>query len=445
MLNMSHIYAFYQRSANKIISPSLHNRAIPLESVRKRSLSFLEGNGTKFKMLAFLNPISIKVSERYASRSFQPNICHRHDFPYRFAMTLAESPKTSSETDKGSKTERRKRVLSGVQPTGTLHLGNYLGAMRQWTQNQDLYENFFFVVDLHAITVPHDRKALSNCTLEAVAMYMACGIDPQKSKIFIQSHVRAHAELTWLLNCSTPMGWVERMIQYKEKARKQGENVSIGLFDYPVLMAADVLLYQSDLVPVGEDQRQHIELARDIARRYNDIYCKKKRPRTFREPKALMQKLGARVMSLEDGANKMSKSAENDTSRINLTDPPQTIKKKIKKCKTDSFEGLEFDNPERPECNNLLSIYQLVSDKTKEEVQAECANMRWGTFKPLLADAVAEHMIPIQDKYNELLSDKAYLHSVLKEGFECANEEAERTLDTVKRDMGFVLPSDLGY
>lgn len=340
---------------------------------------------------------------------------------------------------------RRLRVLSGVQPTGHLHLGNYLGSMRQWAENQDLYESFFFVVDLHAVTVPHDRGTLAACTVEAVAMYLACGIDPAKSSIFVQSHVRAHAELTWLLNCVTPMGWVERMIQFKEKARKQGENVSVGLFDYPVLMAADVLLYQSDLVPVGEDQRQHIELARDIARRYNDIYCKKKRPRTFREPKALMQASGARVMGLDDGTSKMSKSAENDGSRINLTDSPALIQKKIKRCKTDSGTGLYFGDPDRPECNNLLSIYQLVSGQTKEQVAAECEAMRWGQFKPLLADAVIEHLEPIQQRYEELLVDRSYISSVLKDGCERASEEAETTLQAVKRDMGFVLPTDLGF
>lgn len=361
------------------------------------------------------------------------------------ACASTTKTKGTTATDKSSTTEtaRKKRVLSGVQPTGSLHLGNYLGAMRQWTENQDVYDNFFFVVDLHAITVPHDRKALSECTLAAAAMYIACGIDPEKSKIFVQSHVRAHAELTWLLNCVTPMGWVERMIQYKEKARRQGENVSVGLFDYPVLMAADVLLYQADLVPVGEDQRQHIELARDIARRYNDIYCKKKRPRTFKEPKALMQKTAARVMSLEDGTSKMSKSAENDNSRINLTDPPNVIRKKIKKCKTDSFEGLEFDNPDRPECQNLLSIYQVITGKSKEEVLSECADMRWGQFKPLLADTVADHIAPIQQRYNELMDDRSYLASVLRQGSERANEEAERTLEAVKRDLGFVLPQDI--
>eukprot|EP00178_Gracilaria_changii_P023386 TRINITY_DN70822_c0_g1_i1.p1 TRINITY_DN70822_c0_g1~~TRINITY_DN70822_c0_g1_i1.p1 ORF type:complete len:389 (-),score=57.16 TRINITY_DN70822_c0_g1_i1:1462-2628(-) len=358
------------------------------------------------------------------------------------SMTVT-SPQPQQQTT--TPTERRKRVLSGVQPTGDLHLGNYLGAIRQWTHNQQVYDNFFVVVDMHAITVPHDRKSFSDYTLQTVAMYIACGIDPNKSKIFIQSHVKAHAELAWLLNCCTPIGWLHRMIQYKEKAIKQGENVSVGLFDYPILMAADVLLYQPDLVPVGEDQRQHIELTRDIARRYNDIYCKKKRPRTLREPKLLMQTTGARVMSLLDGTNKMSKSAENDNSRINLTDDAAVIKRKVKKCKTDSYEGMEFDNPQRPECNNLLAIYQLVTNQTKEEVLSECREMRWGSFKTLLSDAIAEHLAPIQTRYNELLEDKAYLSSVLKDGYEHANEEAERTLRNVKSDMGFVLPSELGY
>jgi tryptophanyl-tRNA synthetase len=191
-------------------------------------------------------------------------------------------------------------VLSGVQPTGSLHLGNYLGAIRQWVANQDQFDNFFCVVDLHAITAPHDPKKLRMDTLNSAAMYLAAGIDPKKSHIFVQSHVRAHTELCWLLNCVTPMNWLERMIQFKEKAIKQGENVGVGLFDYPVLMAADILLYQADLVPVGEDQRQHLELTRDIARRFNDQFCKRGRP-TFKEPSALIVKEGARVMSLLEG------------------------------------------------------------------------------------------------------------------------------------------------
>lgn len=369
----------------------------------------------------------------------------RHPPPRRFYMTAASTPSVVATSDeKPAESKRKLRVLSGVQPTGDLHLGNYLGAIRQWTDNQDKYENFFVVVDLHAVTVPHNRKALPLDTIQAVATYLACGIDPDRSKVFVQSHISAHAELTWLLNCSTPMGWVERMIQFKEKARRQGENVSVALFDYPVLMAADILLYQADLVPVGEDQRQHIELTRDIARRYNELYCKKKRPRSLREPKALMQTSGARVMSLEDGTSKMSKSAESDMSRINLTDTPDVIARKIKRCKTDSFDGLEFDNPERPECNNLLSIYQLVTGRTKDEVMTECQDLRWGSFKPLLAEAIIQHLRPIQDRYKNIMEDRSYLNSVIQDGYEHARAEAERTLDNVKRDMGFVLRGDIG-
>eukprot|EP00968_Pinguiococcus_pyrenoidosus_P000450 scaffold29_cov251-Pinguiococcus_pyrenoidosus.AAC.45 len=271
--------------------------------------------------------------------------------------------------------------------------------------------------------MPHDPKKLRQDTIEAVATYLAAGVDPAKSKIFVQSHVSAHAELTWLLNCITPMNWLERMIQYKEKAVKQGENVGVGLFDYPVLMAADILLYQSDLVPVGEDQRQHLELTRDIARRFNDQFCKRKKVRrVFREPEALIVKEGARVMSLVDGTSKMSKSAENENSRIGLTDEPDVIARKIKKCKTDQLTGLEWDNPERPEATNLLNIYQSVTGMTQEEILAEVSDMRWGSFKPLLTDAVIAHLQPIQEKYKEIMTDPAYLHSVLKEGQLAADE-----------------------
>jgi tryptophanyl-tRNA synthetase len=302
----------------------------------------------------------------------------------------------SDETvSKPPEEERIKRVLSGVQPTGSLHIGNYLGAIRQWVANQNDYENFFCVVDLHAITAPHDPKKLSQDSLQSAAMYLAAGIDPGRSKVFIQSHVRAHAELAWYLNCITPMNWLERMIQFKEKSAKQGENFGVGLFDYPVLMAADILLYQADLVPVGEDQRQHLELTRDIARRFNDKFCKRKK-RAFREPQALIVKEGARVMSLQDGKSKMSKSAENDGSRINLLDPPELVAKKIKRCKTDSFQGIEWDNPERPECTNLLNMLQSVSGRSREDILAEVQDMSWGQFKPVLSDAVVSHLTPIQ-------------------------------------------------
>ena len=345
----------------------------------------------------------------------------------------------ASNNEKIEKPARLKRVLSGVQPTGSLHLGNYLGAIRQWVAYQELYSNYFCVVDLHAITVPHDPKKLKLDTLQSAALYIACGIEPERSKIFVQSHVRAHAELCWLLNCVTPMNWLEGMIQFKEKAKKGGDSVGVGLFDYPVLMAADILLYQADLVPVGEDQRQHLELTRDICRRFNDQFCKKIRP-TFREPTALIVKEGARIMSLQDGTSKMSKSAENDNSRINLLDSPELISKKIKKCKTDTLVGIEWDNPDRPECTNLLNIYQSVTGKTKEDILNEVSSMSWGQFKPLLADATVAHIEPIQKKFKEVMADEAYLNKVLRDGKESAEEVAEQTLKWTKEAMGFHLP-----
>mmetsp|Transcript_14434 Transcript_14434/g.57524 ORF Transcript_14434/g.57524 Transcript_14434/m.57524 type:complete len:276 (-) Transcript_14434:1112-1939(-) len=267
---------------------------------------------------------------------------------------------------------------------------------------------------------------------------MAAGIDPDQTPIFLQSHVSAHAELTWLLNCATPMNWLERMIQYKEKAVKQGENVGVGLFDYPVLMAADILLYQAGLVPVGEDQRQHLELTRDIARRFNDQFCKRKKRKVFREPKALIVEDGARVMSLTDGTSKMSKSAELDASRINLLDPPDVIAKKIKRCKTDTFAGLEWDNPERPECTNLLNIYQAVTDLDREAILDEVGDLSWGAFKPRLADAVVAHLEPIQTRYHDIMADEAGLYDVLRKGADQADAIATETLDAAKDAMGFL-------
>jgi len=356
-------------------------------------------------------------------------------------MTTLRMSSTESGSNGNQLTGKKKRILSGVQPTGSLHLGNYLGAIRQWVTNQDEYDNYFCVVDLHAITAPHDPKKLRTDSLNSAAVYLAAGIDPAKSKIFIQSHVKAHTEMCWLLNCITPMNWLERMIQFKEKSIKQGENVGVGLFDYPVLMAADILLYQADLVPVGEDQRQHLELTRDISRRFNDQFCKKAKIKTFKDPTAMIVKEGARVMSLQDGSSKMSKSAENDNSRINLLDSPDVILKKIKKCKTDQATGLEWDNPDRPECTNLLNIYQSVSPgKTKEDILNEVGAMNWGTFKPHLADAVIAHLEPIQKKYNEIISDEAYLEGILKDGQEAAEEVANDTLNKAKESMGFHIP-----
>ncbi len=331
----------------------------------------------------------------------------------------------------------KQRVLSGVQPTGNLHIGNYLGAIRNWVEDQSNYDNFFCVVDLHAITVPHDPKILANNTYNTAALYLACGIDLEYSTIFVQSHVTAHTELTWLLNCITPLNWLERMIQFKEKAVKQGENVSVGLLDYPVLMAADILLYDADRVPVGEDQKQHLELTRDIAIRINDKFGSPDIP-VLKLPNPLIRKEGARVMSLTDGTSKMSKSDPSDMSRINLLDSQELIQKKIKRCKTDPIKGLTFDVENRPECTNLLTLYSLFSGKSLEETAKECENMGWGQFKPILTEATIEALKPIQDRYQAIVNDKGYLDSVLREGCQKAETVANQTLLRVKNALGFL-------
>ena len=337
----------------------------------------------------------------------------------------------------------RPRVLSGVQPTGSLHLGNWLGAIRNWVGLQDSHDTFFCVVDLHAITVPHDPGRLAEDTLSTAALYLACGIDPERSTVFVQSQVSAHSELCWLLNCVTPLNWLERMIQFKEKAIKQGDQVSVGLLDYPVLMAADILLYDADLVPVGEDQKQHLELARDIAQqRINARFA----PRDaagepvalLKVPEPLILKEGARVMSLTDGRSKMSKSDPNEGSRINLLDSPELITKKIKRAKTDPTLGLEFGNPERPEADNLLGLYAILSGKGREAAAAECAAMGWGTFKPLLAEAAVEALRPVQERYAELRADPAALAAVLQAGRERAEAVAEASLQRVRQALGFL-------
>ena len=329
----------------------------------------------------------------------------------------------------------KQRVLSGVQPTGNLHIGNYLGAIRNWVEGQKEYDNFFCVVDLHAITVPHNPVTLATDTYTIAALYLACGIDLNYSTIFVQSHIPAHSELTWFLNCITPLNWLTDMIQFKEKAIKQGENVGTGLLDYPVLMAADILLYDADKVPVGEDQKQHLELTRDIAVRFNHQFGQGRT--ILKLPDPLIRKEGARVMSLTDGTSKMSKSDPSELSRINLLDPPDVITKKIKRCKTDVIKGLEFDNPERPECNNLLTLYELFSAKTKEEVITECQDLGWGKFKPLLTEATIEALTPIQTKYKAVMDDQSYLKSVLAEGKQKATAIANQTLEKVKKALGY--------
>ncbi|MFN6131581.1 MAG: tryptophan--tRNA ligase [Synechococcaceae cyanobacterium] len=337
----------------------------------------------------------------------------------------------------------RPRVLSGVQPTGALHLGNWLGAIRNWVHLQESHDTFFCVVDLHAITVPHDPAVLAEHTLTTAALYLACGIDPARSTVFVQSHVSAHSELCWLLNCLTPLNWLERMIQFKEKALKQGTDVSAGLLDYPVLMAADILLYDADLVPVGEHQKQHLELARDIAQqrvnaRYGGRDGAGEPLAILKVPEPLILPEGARVMSLADGRSKMSKSDPNEGSRITLLDPPELITRKIKRAKTDAVMGLEFNNPERPEADNLLGLYALLSGQGRQQAAEECAAMGWGQFKPQLTEAVIEALRPIQARYRAWRADPGALRQVLGQGRERADSVAGQTLERVRAALGFL-------
>ena len=332
--------------------------------------------------------------------------------------------------------KNKKRILSGVQPTGDLHLGNWFGAIKNWVTLQEQYESFLCVVDLHAITASYNSKELSKNTLSTAALYVACGIDPKISSIFVQSQIPAHAELCWILNCMTPINWMERMIQFKEKSIQQGNNVSIGLFDYPILMAADILLYEADFVPVGEDQKQHLELARDIAQqRINAKFGKDKN--ILKIPQPIIMKNGSKIMSLIDGSKKMSKSDPNEGSRINLLDAPDIITKKIKRAKSDSFVGIEFNNSERAESRNLLMIYSILSGKEINELENEFSQTGWGTFKNLIAEKLIEGLEPIQEKYNLLIKDPYQLNKILLEGKEKAEEVANKTLKKVKSKLGF--------
>ncbi|MEL6223563.1 MAG: tryptophan--tRNA ligase [Cyanobacteria bacterium J06627_8] len=331
----------------------------------------------------------------------------------------------------------KQRILSGIQTTGELHLGNYLGALRNWVDLQVDYESFLFMADLHAITVTHDPAVLEANTYKTAALYIASGLTKEYgTTIFVQSHIPAHSELGWLLTCMTPLNWLEDMIQFKEKSVRQGENVGAGLLCYPALQAADILLYEPDQVPIGEDQKQHIELTRDIVIRVNHQFGQPDEP-VLKMPKPMIREEGARIMSLTDGTKKMSKSDPSELSRIELLDSPDVIKKKIKKCKTDPVRGLEFDNPERPECNNLLTIYMLLSNQSKEAIAEECRDMGWGQFKPLLTETVIEALRPIQDTYTEITEDKGYVQGVLRDGKEKAEAIATQTLDKVKRAMGY--------
>ena len=332
----------------------------------------------------------------------------------------------------------KKRVLSGIQPSGNIHLGNYLGAVKNWVAGQDEKENFFCVVDLHSITVYQDPTELRFQTRALAAMLLAAGIDPQKSTLFVQSHVTAHAEACWLLNCVTPLGWLQRMTQFKDKSAKQ-ESVQVGLLDYPVLQAADILLYDAHEVPVGEDQKQHIELTRDIAQRFNHIY---EEP-FFTLPEPKIPTIGARLMGLDDPTAKMSKSMAHVRGHaVRLLDDPKEIMRSFKKAVTDSGNEIRFsDDPEKAGVNNLLGIYKAVTGKPNDEVEADFANARgYGDLKKGVAEVVIEYLAPLQARYKALMDDPAELDRILAIGAEQATAVAQPKVDAMKEMMGLVLP-----
>lgn len=328
--------------------------------------------------------------------------------------------------------EAKKTIFSGVQPSGKLTLGNYLGAIRNFPILQEEYNCIYCVVDMHAITVRQDPAQLRKQTLEVLAQYIACGLDPDKSTLFIQSHVPAHAELGWVLNCYTMFGEASRMTQFKDKSSKHADNVNVGLFDYPVLMAADILLYQTELVPVGVDQLQHIELARNIAQRFNGVYSD-----TFKMPEPYIPKAGAKIMSLADPTRKMSKSDENQNGFILLVDKPEDIMRKFKRAVTDSDSRIIMSE-DKAGVSNLITIYSLATGKTVEEVEAEFVGKGYGEFKPAVGEAVVELLRPIREKTEDLLKNKDYLESVYREGANKASYMARKTLDKVYRKVGFV-------
>jgi tryptophanyl-tRNA synthetase len=321
------------------------------------------------------------------------------------------------------------RVLSGMQPSGNLHIGNYLGALKNWVKIQYDYECIFCIVDLHAITVPQDPEQLRAKIMEIAALYLAAGIHPKESSVMVQSAVPAHAELAWMLTCVTPVGWLERMTQYKAKAAAQ-ESVGDGLLQYPVLMAADILLYQAAIVPVGDDQSQHLELTRDIAQRFNSLYGE-----TFRVPSTSLPTVGARVMGLDDPTIKMSKSAPGAGHAVALLDPPGAIRKKILRATTDSKPGVDFDTPGAGVAN-LLGIYQAFSGWHEDQMRAHFSGMRYGDLKKQVAEMVINYLEPFQNRYREIVSDPGYVKGVLREGAERVSPIANSTVELVKRRMG---------
>ena len=326
-------------------------------------------------------------------------------------------------------------MLSGIKPTGDLTLGSYLGAIKNWAERAEQFDCYYFMADLHALTTRNNPADLRRRTLEQLAQYVACGLDPKKNTLFIQSHVPAHAELGWILNCYTMFGELSRMTQFKDKSAKNADNINGGLFTYPALMAADILLYQPDFVPVGDDQKQHVELTRDVAQRFNNLYGE-----TFRVPEPWIPKVGARIMDLLEPTSKMSKSDEIGNGRVCLMDKPDDIMRKFKRAVTDSETGrcVYFDPEKKPGVANLMQIYSACTGKTFEEIEAEFDGKGYGAFKPAVGEAVVELLRPIREEAEHILRDKAYLEGIYRDGAERASRVAERTLRKVYKKVGLV-------
>ena len=329
--------------------------------------------------------------------------------------------------------EEKKKILSGIKPSGALTLGSYLGAIKNWVELSETYNCYYMMADLHAITERQTPAVLRRTTLEQIAQYIACGLDPEKNVIFIQSHVPAHAELSWVLSCYTMFGELSRMTQFKDKSKKNADNINAGLFTYPSLMAADILIYQADLVPVGEDQKQHLELTRDIANRFNGIYGD-----VFTVPEPFIPKVGARVMSLQEPTNKMSKSDIENGGCICIMDKPEDIMRAFKRAVTDSETCVRYDVNNKPGVSNLMQIYAVAADKTFEEIETEFSGKGYGDFKLAVGEAVVEMLRPFREEATRILSDKAYLEKVYKEGAEKAAYMANKTLRKVYKKVGFV-------
>jgi tryptophanyl-tRNA synthetase len=327
----------------------------------------------------------------------------------------------------------RKVIFSVIQPSGNLTIGNYIGAMKNFVLLQDEYQCYYCVVDLHAITVRQDPADLRRRSMELAALYIAVGLDPEKVTLFIQSHVPAHSELAWILNCYTYMGEMSRMTQFKDKSKKHEENINVGLFDYPVLMAADILLYQSDLVPIGDDQRQHLEITRDLAIRFNNAYSP-----TFKVPEAYYGKLGARVMSLQDPLSKMSKSDEDANAFITILEKPDDVRRKMKRAVTDSESEVRYDPEKKPGVSNLMTIYASMTGMGIPDVEKHFAGAGYGVFKDEVGEAVIEGMRPIRERFDRLIADKAYIEGILAASADRAEYAARKTLSKVQRKVGFV-------